>query len=91
MLTLMPLRRTTRTLRTERNRPGSAPHRRWTSAVTARHRELGGRRCDDGLAAVVRCDRVQRLYEKPPNTTECVAPMRAQASMAATLPMDMEM
>jgi hypothetical protein len=26
----------------------------------------------------------QALAEKPPNTTECVAPMRAHACMAAT-------
>jgi hypothetical protein len=31
------------------------------------------------------------LAEKPPNTTEWVAPMRAQASMAATPSTDMAM
>jgi hypothetical protein len=39
---------------------------------------------DHGHGAGVLDAVAQALAEKPPNTTECVAPMRAQACMAAT-------
>ena len=37
------------------------------------------------------CNMCKDCAEKPPNTTEWVAPMRAHACMAATPSMDMEM
>jgi hypothetical protein len=47
---------------------------------------------DDGTLAPVSLIRSRRLCaEKPPNTTEWVAPIRAQACMAATPSIDMEM
>jgi hypothetical protein len=46
-------------------------------AHVGRDDELGSRRRG--------CDRAGTPPLKPPNTTECTAPMRAQASMAATV------
>jgi hypothetical protein len=47
------------------------PRRPWSAVITTRQSESRMRLLIDS-------------GEKPPNTTECTAPMRAQASMAAT-------
>jgi hypothetical protein len=86
-----PLRLTTSTLLIESQPPSASasstmdfsgsclPPRTWWSAVMM------------ALAPVSSMRSRSDWAEKPPNTTECVAPMRAQACMAATPSMDIEM
>jgi hypothetical protein len=54
--------------------------------LAATHLLVGG---DDGHGAGVLMRSRSDWAEKPPNTTEWMAPMRAQACMAATPSMDM--
>jgi hypothetical protein len=47
--------------------------------LAAAHAFIGG---DHGAAVGIEDPVAQGVGEKPPNTTECTAPMRVQASMA---------
>ena len=86
-----PERLTTKTVWTESQPPkdkasstmdlsgSNLPPRTWLSAVITATAPVSSMRSRSDWA------------ENPPNTTEWVAPMRAQACMAATPSMDMEM
>ncbi len=80
MATALPVRRTTSTART----PAACSSALSTLALSAK--VLPPRRPSSAVTTTVEPQSVMRLAmlsgEKPPNTTECTAPIRAQASMA---------